>query len=384
MFSPLAGISPEQIISQYSEWIYLALVVCFFIAISGLALRSHFDRPYVKPLIITMGLGMAFAVFKNHQVLTMIFLGWQTLGTILLICLTAAIPFSLAKGFGMGKTRATWLAYALLYLISWAHMPGFHHGLNDRGLGLLSLALFIMFPYALYRVVRGSGSSVPAFPTGKGASEIPEIKREANTEKLEAQELKREAVPITVKEIRSIEEMERALVDLHDRLFAGEAGQSSKYREGLARQIEAVMGKEHLFKANLLRLDKIFKRIGVLNEGQLREKKARLKNVSGKERKIIKVELQRQEEIVLIERTVRELERRMGLGLESFEKALAGALSFVRRASNIHEAGALVLEARRTLKSMKSIALSLKDLDNRMIHIIKFERSLLGKERKAA
>ena len=384
LFSPLADISPGQIISQYSEWIYLALVVCFFIAISGLALRSHFDRPYVKPLIITVGLGMAFAVFKNRRVLTMIFEGWQTLGSILLVCLTAAIPFSLARGFGMGKARATWLTYALLYLISWAHMPGFHQGLNERGLGLLSLVMFILFLYALYRVVRGSGSRIPTFPARKGVSEIPEIKREADIEKVEARELKKEAAPLTVKEIRSIEEIEKALVDLHDRLFSGEAGQSPQYRESLARQIEAVMGKGHLFKVNLLRLDKIFKRIGVLDEGQLREKKVRLKNVSDKERKILKVELQRQEEIVLIERTVRELERRLGLNLESFEKALAGALSFVRRASNVHEAGALLLEARRTLKAMRSIVLSLKDLENRMIHIIKFERSLLGKERKAA
>jgi len=49
LFSPFDAIQPSQILSQYSEWIYFTLILVFFISISGIALRKHFDKPYVKP-----------------------------------------------------------------------------------------------------------------------------------------------------------------------------------------------------------------------------------------------------------------------------------------------------------------------------------------------
>ena len=72
---PLDQIKPSQILTQYSEWIYFTLVLVFFISVAGITLRKHFDKPYVKPLIISVGLMLTFGVFKYKEGLSTIFEG---------------------------------------------------------------------------------------------------------------------------------------------------------------------------------------------------------------------------------------------------------------------------------------------------------------------
>ncbi|MCF8118454.1 MAG: hypothetical protein K9K33_18795 [Desulfarculaceae bacterium] len=86
---PLEAIRLNEVLARYSDWIYFTLVLIFFISLAGLALRRHFERPYVKPLIVAVGLLLTIAVFKNRSVLEAIFNGWGTLGSILLICVAA-------------------------------------------------------------------------------------------------------------------------------------------------------------------------------------------------------------------------------------------------------------------------------------------------------
>ena len=115
---PLDQIKPSQVLSQYSEWIYFTLVLVFFISVSGITLRKHFDKPYVKPLIISVGLMLTFSVFKYRGRLTTIFEGWGILGTILLVIIAATIPYGLARGFGLPGGKAFYLTYILFYILS--------------------------------------------------------------------------------------------------------------------------------------------------------------------------------------------------------------------------------------------------------------------------
>lgn len=384
LFQPLLALRPGQILAEYSEWIYFALVVFFFISVAGLALRKHFERPYVRPLIIVVGLAMAFAVFRNRRILALIFEGWGTLGSILLVCLTAAIPFNLARGFGMGKSRAFWLTYILLYLISWAHLPEFYQALADRGLGLVNVVLLLLFIFAVFKLFSSGGRGNWGAWAAQEKEDKANLEQETRQDLAEEKELEQAAAPLTFKEIKSVEDMEAVLRDLEDHLHAAGSGRSRQSHADLIRQVQALSGKEQIFKINLARLDKIFKRLGVADEQQLKEKRTRLKKAKGEERKILKAELQRQEEIVLIERTVRELERRMAANLKAFDKALAETVRVLRQSPYMRDAAPLVFKAGRELKNVRAIVLSLKDLEERMVHIVKFERNLLGKEKKAA
>jgi hypothetical protein len=61
---PFDKINPTQFLSHYSEWIYFTQILVFFISVAGITLRKHFDRPYVKPLIIAVGLMLTVGVFR--------------------------------------------------------------------------------------------------------------------------------------------------------------------------------------------------------------------------------------------------------------------------------------------------------------------------------
>ena len=92
MFFPLDSVQPSEIFTQYSEWIYFTLILVFFISISGITLRKHFDKPYVKPLIISVGLLLTFGTFRFKEQLANIFDSWGILGAILLVAMAATIP----------------------------------------------------------------------------------------------------------------------------------------------------------------------------------------------------------------------------------------------------------------------------------------------------
>ena len=98
---PLDLIKPQDILTQYSDWIYFALVLFFFISLAGIAFRRYFDSPFARPLIVVVGILLTVVVFKNRQSLTLIFDGWGPIGSILLVCVVAVIPFGLARRFGL-------------------------------------------------------------------------------------------------------------------------------------------------------------------------------------------------------------------------------------------------------------------------------------------
>ena len=145
MFAPLNNIRPSDFLNQYSEWIYFTLILVFFISIAGLTLRKHFEKPYVKPLIITVGLMMTVGVFMMREKLVLIFQGWGILGTILLVFVAATIPYGLCRGFGMPANRAFYVVYILFYILSWVKFPEVYYYLGDHNMGLVNLAHLILF-----------------------------------------------------------------------------------------------------------------------------------------------------------------------------------------------------------------------------------------------
>ncbi len=151
---PLEEINPSQLLSQYSEWIYFTLILIFFISVSGISLRRHFDKPYVKPFIISVGLMLTVGVFMFKDRMRMIFEGWGILGTILLLIVAVTIPFGLCRGFGLSTSKAFYLTYILFYLLSWTKFPQFYHSLADQNLGLINLFLLILFFVAVFKVIK--------------------------------------------------------------------------------------------------------------------------------------------------------------------------------------------------------------------------------------
>ena len=134
-----------------SEWIYFTLMLVFFISIAGITLRKHFDKPYVKPLIISVGLMLTIGIFKFKISLVSIFEGWGILGTVLLGIVASTIPYSLSRGFGLSKSKAFYLTYILFYILSWLQYPDIYYFFGDNNLGLVNLGLLILFIVAIFK-----------------------------------------------------------------------------------------------------------------------------------------------------------------------------------------------------------------------------------------
>ena len=92
LFLPLDRFQPSEILAQYSEWVYFTLILVFFVSVAGITLRKHFDKPYVKTLIISVGLMLTVGVFRFKDQVVEVFEGWGILGTILLVVMAATIP----------------------------------------------------------------------------------------------------------------------------------------------------------------------------------------------------------------------------------------------------------------------------------------------------
>ena len=118
LLAPLDLVKPSQIIAQYSEWVFFGMFFSFFLSVSGIILRKHFNRAYVKPLIISVSLMLTIGVFFYRETLTAIVGAWGIVGTILLVFIMAIIPYGMCRGFGLSARKAFYLTYILFYILA--------------------------------------------------------------------------------------------------------------------------------------------------------------------------------------------------------------------------------------------------------------------------
>ena len=259
---PLELIKPQDILVRYSDWIYFTLVLIFFISVAGIAFRKHFERPYVRPLIVVVGLLLTLAVFKNRRVLSLIFESWGTVGSILLVALVAAIPFGLARGFGLSKARALWLTFALIYVIAWIHFSSLFTVLALHNLGFLNLVLLILFIVSLWRVFRfkSNPKTVSQSRLHEWVAEPRdqlEMEREERLERAEIKEVKKEVIPATIRELHSLEELEETLAECQKLILQHPQSLQRDDRDRISTLIEATLEKERLFMESADKLKKI-------------------------------------------------------------------------------------------------------------------------------
>ena len=386
---PLDLIKPQEILSQYSDWIYFALVLFFFISLAGIAFRRYFDSPFARPLIVVVGILLTVVVFKNRQSLTLIFDGWGSIGSILLVCVVAVIPFGLARGFGLPTGKAFWITFALFYMIAWFHFPSFFQQTASSNLGFINLVLVVLFFVALWQIFQFRTKSKP-FIRGspKGWTSVerqePEWEREVRTDDEEMKGVRKQAIPLTVKELASIEAAEKALDEMYELIEKHGHGLEREDREKMAKILDTALANERLFKSGLERLKTLFQRLGVTDVKQIEEKKKRLRQVTGQEQEVLKIEIECMEERLKMEQTVRELEMRMSHDIESFERQLGNCIGVLRKSPYPNDALHPLGEARKMLKDIRTAVATIKRLEQRFVALVSKEKGLVVKERKVA
>jgi hypothetical protein len=382
---PLEKINPSQLLSQYSEWIYFTLILVFFISVSGITLRRHFDKPYVKPLIISVGLMLTVGVFMFKDRIRMIFEGWGILGTILLLIVAVTIPFGLCRSFGLSTSKAFFLTYVLFYLLSWTKFPQFYHSLSDQNLGFINLFLLILFFVAVFKVIKfHKSASDMVRDLDRSSPYRSEIEQEIEMLDKEKKIFKRQAKRFTKIEIKTIDDIAQALADIQHTVETHKNNLPREERERIAHILQLVSKKENVFNKSIWSLQKIFKSTDLLDEKQLQELKERMAKVSGSERKFLKAEIMREDEKLKIEKPVLDFQNKLEDYLNYFNKLLGMALKLINTGTYPYDAKPHLAKARVILKDITNLLKEMKVLEKRLISLTKAEKRLLKKEREIA
>jgi hypothetical protein len=385
MLFPLDQIKPSEILSQYSEWIYFTLVLIFFISVAGITLRKHFDRPYVKPLIISAGLMLTVGVFRFKDYLTDIFEGWGIIGTILLAIMAATIPYGLCRGFGIAAGRSFFLTYILVYILSWVKFPDIYHVLADHNLGMVNLGLLILFFIAIFKVVRFS--KLPSFSSTNIEGSEPvrsEIGREIGLEDNERKAVKRQAERMTKLEIHSVEDIAEQLAEIQSIIETHRNNLPQEERERIVHILREVSREEELFNKNVAKLKKLFQSIDTVDLKHLQELKERMAQVEGKERELVKAEFREEGEKLKIEKAIFDFEKKLGQYLASFNQCLSSAVDHIRGSPYPYDAKPYLDKARVVLKDIMEMLKETKALEEKLVRLTKLEKRTLKKERETA
>jgi len=381
LFLPLDRFQPSEILSQYSEWVYFTLILVFFVSVAGSTLRKHFDKPYVKPLIISVGLMLTVGVFRFKQQVVEVFEGWGILGTILLVVMVATVPYGLCRGFGLSNPRAFALTYILIHVLSWVKFPGFYETLVDSNFGLVNLILRIVFLVAVFNVFKPG--ELFSFSKGDLVSDGPvarEIDREIAVENQEREMVGEGAEKMTRIEIRTVEDIEKALSEIERITEANRNNLPRGERERIAGILNQIGKDENIFSDSIRSLQKLFQRLDVVDAHHYQELKERLAKATGKEKKLLTVELEAQEEKLRLEKSIFELEGRLGQGLNSLHQLLSAAVDRIRRSPYPYDAKGPLSQARVVLTAILAFIKEAKALEDKLVALVKAERKLLKKE----
>jgi hypothetical protein len=382
---PLDNIKPTRFLSEYAEWIYFTLILVFFISVAGITLRKHFDRPYIKPLIISVGLMLTVGVFMFKNQLVMIFEGWGILGLVLLVLLVATIPFGLCRGYGMPTKKAVYLTYILIYIVAWFKFPVFFFSLAENNLGLVNLGLLILFFMAVFKMLPLDRTKRNLAKDIVNSSPFkPEIEQDMQIQNKEEKLVKDKAVKITEIEISTVNDMAEAMAEIQRIVEANDNQLSRPEREKIASMLQKMSNSEEIFKKELWHLQKILEQINTADVKQIENLKERLKKASEKERHILKVELEQEEEKLKIEKTILDLEKRLNQYMDSFKKFIGQSAEHIGRQEYLFEVKDNFAKARVVLRDISEMLQITKTLEKKLVSLTKAEQNLLKKEKETA
>jgi hypothetical protein len=328
---------------------------------------------------------LTVGVFMFKKQLVMIFEGWGILGLILLVILVATIPFGLCRGYGMPAKKAVYITYILFYIVAWFKFPGFYYSLAKRNLGLVNLGLLILFFVAVYKLIpmRKSKNNFIADLVNSSPYK-PEIQRELELQNKEKAVVKNQAVKITKAEIRTIKDMAEALAEIQRVVETNNNNIPNEEREKIANILRMLSNKENILKEGFLGLHKNIKQIGTIDTEQLQNLKERLKKASNKEQKILKSEIELEEEKLRAEKLILDLEVRLNQYIETFNKFLTEAVEHLNRPEKLYEIKKNFARARLLLNDIYEILEETKKLEEQLTKLTIAGTSLLKKEEQTA
>jgi hypothetical protein len=218
----------------------------------------------------------------------------------------------------------------------------------------------------------------------EGGSVNPGINREIREENHEEDLITGQAKKMTKLEIRSVEDISKAIDEIL-RIIENHRNNLPKgERKRVANLLERVSKDEDIFKKNVRRLQHLFQRLGKVDAQHFQELKDRLGKTSGKEKKLIKAEIEGEEEKLRIEKSIFEFERKLTQALNSFNQFVKATIEHIRSSPYPYDAIHPLAEAKKVLSSIVAMIKETGQLEERLEDLVKTEKKLLKRERLTA
>jgi len=392
---PFSRIHPGSFISQYSDWILFTVLLFFFWAVAGIALKKRFEQSrYLRALVTSIALALAVGTYYS------VYQGWLHLslqglglfGAVLLFIVVFFVLFGLMRGYGLRLSTALPLGFALFYICLWAVIPNILTTFQNTFPAVNGI-LIILFVVSVFKVVaaffRHSRKSpleiaktMPKpdfFPPDK---DVPEIEREEREEKKEMKLLKKKSMKLTKMEIRTVKEIEDYLEQMIGVIKGKGSGIDKEEIAELVHALRQIGKKQSLLEQGLeliKRHEKAYKSIHKRDVSELEKRFSDAKNKE--EKKVIEEEIVYQQKMVEALDFMEKYEKRITDFTQSFNKLIYAGM---QKLKGRYPSDALdyLVEAHKSLAGMKQVYEKQKEIEKYLLQLNKKTIKDLKKEKK--
>ena len=395
ILDPFTRIHPGSFISQYSDWILFTLLLFFFWAVAGIALKRRFEESrYLRVLITSIALALAVGTYYS------VYQGWLHLslqglglfGAVLLLIVIFFIIFGLMRGYGLRLSTALPLGFALFYVSLWAVIPNILTTFRETFPPVNGI-LIILFVVSVFKVLAAFFSHSRRSPLkiakamGKPDfftpnEEDPEIEREEREEKKEVRLLKKRSMKLTKMEINTIEEIEEYLEQMI-RVIKGKGNDIDQEEIAeLFHALRQIAKKEGLLKHGLdliKRHEKAYKNIHQRDVSELEKRFSGAKDKA--EKKVIEEEIVYQKKMVEALEFMENYEKKIVDFTQSFNKLIYTGMQKLK-GRYPSDAQDYLVEAHKSLTGMKQVYEKQKEIEKYLLKLNKKTIKDLKREKR--
>ena len=194
--------------------------------------------------------------------------------------------------------------------------------------------------------------------------------------------VQKKAIKITKLEIRTIQDMAEALAEIQRIVETNKNNLPRQERQKIATTLQKTLNKKDIFKKGLLNQKKIYQNIDSVTEEQLQELKDRMAKAPEKEREILNLEIQQEQEKLKIGKTIIEHEQMLDQWINSFIKLIETSIQHMRGTMYYQKVKEYLSEARIILARISELIQKMKIFEEKLIKITEEEKKLLKKEKE--
>jgi len=380
---------PDDIIhGPYGDWIILILLCGMFIAIAGAVLPKRLtEKRYGKALVVFAGLILGIGLFSARKVYKFNFESFGFIAIWLILLMMVMIVYGLTK-VGMNKTTAAPLTYCVIFLSFFMLSPSIFDTISQT-MPLLNGIFIFSFIFLIGKLFWNFINPKPTVEHEtkdlKHSNIDPEdadiIDAEIVEDKSQIREIKKETINPTKKEIKSIEQVDKDIIDIIHILEKSGNNLNRENKDLIAKELMDIGKIKEHFLITLDRLKRFNLKYKIADHKRVNELRERFHKAEDRNKKILiqkewTFEKKKADIIQFVERETDSIKS----FFQIFEKFIGRAITLIKLQRIKESIQALnysrthLDKIKDTLKTMKRYEFYLMKIDKKDINKLVFDR----------